>query len=212
MSSGVSVDVIYDIGCFKGTWTQSIMDIFPQSQYYLFDPIDHPKVLPKNKNFEFHQVLFAEEDAIFNFYSINSTGDSLYRDISQIDENVSAVALHARKLNSYSNQYKLRQPNFLKLDVQGAELRVLSGASNSLKNASLLLLEVPFYPFNVGAPQLGDYLAYTRDAGFLPVAIEPLRSIPDLGSEIKYRPDSFIVQADILFVKRAELIKIRDMA
>ena len=41
---GYSPDVILDIGAHHGNWTNSMLQIFNQSKYYLFEAIDYPEL------------------------------------------------------------------------------------------------------------------------------------------------------------------------
>jgi FkbM family methyltransferase len=54
----------------------------------------------------------------------------------------------------------------LKLDVQGAELDVLSGATRSLADVVMLELEVELNPIYAGQPLFGDVDRFLRDRGF----------------------------------------------
>jgi FkbM family methyltransferase len=44
----------------------------------------------------------------------------------------------------------LPNPDFVKLDVQGAEIDILKGAGDLLDGCSLLLVECPIVPYNLG--------------------------------------------------------------
>jgi len=55
---------------------------------------------------------------------------------------------------------------FMKLDVQGAELRILRGASNALGKCAGVEVEVEFNPMYRGQPLFGEVDALLRSAGF----------------------------------------------
>ncbi len=59
------------------------------------------------------------------------------------------------------------EPDFLKLDVQGAELDVLMGAQRSLDTVRALEIEVEFNPIYRGQPLFGDVDALLRRRGFV---------------------------------------------
>jgi Methyltransferase FkbM domain len=92
----------------------------------------------------------------------------------------------------------------IKLDVQGAELDVLAGASASLAQTALVQLETLLFPFYEGAPELAQIVAFMQDAGFV------VYDAVDLG----YRPvDGALAQLDLLFVpESSELRKQREYA
>jgi FkbM family methyltransferase len=58
-------------------------------------------------------------------------------------------------------------PYLVKVDVEGAELRVLDGASAVLERTDLVLLEVNLFQFLPDQPQLHDVVAYMRSHGFV---------------------------------------------
>jgi len=84
----------------------------------------------------------------------------------------------------------LPNPDFIKLDVQGAEIDILKGAGGLLDSCTLLLAKCPIVPYNLGAPELNEYLAYFKSKGFSPLRITEQHS--NKGS---------LLQIDILFLK-----------
>lgn len=57
--------------------------------------------------------------------------------------------------------------DYLKLDVQGAELDVLKGASNALSSAVVIESEVEFIPLYKDQPLFGDVQLFLRERGFV---------------------------------------------
>ena len=86
----------------------------------------------------------------------------------------------------------------IKLDLQGAELAALDGATECLKRAKAVLLEVSFIDFERGMPQIADVLAYMKQKGFLPYDILALW----------HRPiDGAVAQGDVLFVPESSPLR-----
>jgi FkbM family methyltransferase len=86
----------------------------------------------------------------------------------------------------------LRGPFLIKVDVQGAELQVLSGAKRTLQETEAVLLEVSLFGFWVGSPQFYDVIAYMKECGF--VAYDFCGFL--------YRPlDSALCQMDMIFAR-----------
>ena len=57
--------------------------------------------------------------------------------------------------------------DFLKLDVQGAELDVLRGATQTLENVLVIESEVEFVPLYKDQPLFGEMQVFLRERGFL---------------------------------------------
>ncbi len=80
---------------------------------------------------------------------------------------------------------------FLKMDVQGFEREVLQGASRTINSLVGIQIEVSFAPLYEGGMMYDEALITLRDAGFIPVGIEP-------GFRDK---DGVLLQADVVMVR-----------
>jgi FkbM family methyltransferase len=95
-------------------------------------------------------------------------------------------------------------PDYLKIDVQGAELDVLRGATRALAGVVVLELEVEFVPLYAGQPLFGDIQVFLREHGFLlhkflDVAGRCFRPL-QLGSN-PFAAMSQVLWADAVFVR-----------
>jgi hypothetical protein len=91
----------------------------------------------------------------------------------------------------------LPPPDLIKIDVQGAELDVLAGAPDALRNASALIVEVSLVDYNTGAPLIADVMAATDREGFKCVDL----------CEVHRTPANFVLQLDLLFARPALFAK-----
>ena len=94
--------------------------------------------------------------------------------------------------------------DFLKIDVQGAELDVLEGAVRTLARTAVVELEVEFVPLYEGQPLFAELDGFMRRNGFLlhrlvDVSGRPLRPFSSVGN--CYRPISQILWADAVYIK-----------
>lgn len=102
------------------------------------------------------------------FFSADSTGDSFYRENSTLS-GVSTWRereITTRDLDSYVKENGLQYPDWIKLDVQGAELDILAGGNLVFSRAKYLLIECPLVAYNEGAPNFSDYLEALASWGF----------------------------------------------
>jgi hypothetical protein len=74
-----------------------------------------------------------------------------------------------RKTITLDSLVKLRQlpkPDLIKMDVQGAELDIIKGASETLKSVNHVILELQKVEYNKGAPLSDAVIAYMNEIGF----------------------------------------------
>lgn len=95
-------------------------------------------------------------------------------------------------LDGICRERSLKGPYVVKADVQGAELQVLDGASSTLKDAELVILEVSFFRFQDGFPAFYDVIYYMKKCGFVAYEVFGGHNRPLDGAR---------AQADIAFVK-----------
>jgi FkbM family methyltransferase len=88
----------------------------------------------------------------------------------------------------------LAGPFLMKVDVQGAELQVLAGATHTLQQTEVVILEVTLFGTLLGGPQLAETVARMKQYGF---------AVYDIFG-FNYRPlDNALCQVDMVFVQEA---------
>jgi len=190
ISRGLQINVVYDIGAHKGRWTKQHASLLPNANFFLFEANkEHAEKLKSRGHRTFIGVLSSDGEPA-KFYKKAGTGDSLYRENTQTYSEDSFEVVTTKTLHQVVTSEKLPKPDFVKLDVQGAEIDILKGAGDLLDGCSLLLAECPIVPYNLGAPELNEYLTYFKSKGFLPLRITEQHS--SKGS---------LLQIDILFLK-----------
>ncbi len=160
-------DVVFDVGANAGQWTKQLLDVHKDVSIHAFEPArttyeeftartktllldSHAsRIIPNNL-----ALGRSEETRVFHHYPENSTMSTLYRRsekavgaIPTVKEEIETITL-----DSYCTRNGLPHVNFLKIDVEGAELDVLRGSSRMLKEG-----RIDFVQFEYG----GTYL----DAG-----------------------------------------------
>ena len=189
-NNNVKLDVIYDIGAHKGRWTKWHKKILKNKTFILFEANEiHRKKLEKTNSKFFIQVLSSENKQL-RFFRQGGTGDSIY--LENTDHySGSYDVVSAKSIDTVIAENNLPPPNFIKLDVQGAELDILKGAKKALNSCNVILMECPVVQYNLGAPELKDYLDFMKEIDFLPLKI------------FEQHVDSgLLIQIDILFMSR----------
>jgi FkbM family methyltransferase len=133
-------DIIFDIGANIGWYTISMAKRFPASAIYAFEPLPATfNNLQKNitinevKNVVQNNFGFSSEEKTLTFYSSPHTSVSnSARNITGDDEAV-ATDCKVKRLDDFVSTQKLKI-DFIKCDVEGAELFVFEGGLNTIIN------------------------------------------------------------------------------
>ncbi len=95
--------------------------------------------------------------------------------------------------------------DFLKLDIQGAELAALQGAASVLARTAMIQCEVEFAPIYQGQPLFSEVELFLRRAGFMLIdLVTEARRAPVVASGRAGAEQ--LLWADGVFVRRAELV------
>jgi hypothetical protein len=129
------------------------------------------------------------------FYEKDTPGDSYLKDKSIIYRYTGGITKKTSTITSLIKQKKLPAPDFLKIDTQGSEIDILKGSGKFLKKVKLLYLECPVININRGAPDISEYLRFTKKAGFIPLDICE-----------KHIHNNVLLQIDILFINKTQAL------
>ncbi len=166
-SHNFEVATIIDVGASDGKWSRQAMQEFPAARALAFEPLAEREsalkdMRAKNGNFDF--VLAAAGDRIDSIRlkvaddldgsSIDDTGTGTMRDVAltTIDHEV--------------GQRSLRGPYLIKLDTHGFELPILAGAEQTLRQASLVVIEVYNFQITGECLRFHEMAAHMESLGF----------------------------------------------
>lgn len=201
--AGLSPNTVIDVGAAYGTFDLECHKLFPSAKYLLIEPLEEYKpfldmVTRSIPNAEVILAAAAPEsgEIMINVHP-DLVGSSLY--LEQEDSNVNGVP---RSVPTVSLDHlvtgKLKPPFLIKIDVQGAELDVLSGAKDILERTDGIILEVSLFEFFKEGPQFGDVVAFMKSKGFV---------VYDIFG-FAYRPlDNALCQVDVLFVQEEGFLR-----
>jgi FkbM family methyltransferase len=168
--------VIYDIGACVLHWTNEAKRIWPESEYVVFEAMPECEFLYKERNLKYHiGVLSDTTGKTVEFYqnTYHPGGNSYYRENVEVNPEAEQYfnETHKRSYNTVTldavvNLKKLPKPNLIKMDVQGAELDVLKGAQETLKECNHVILELQSVEYNKGAPLKDAVIEYMTSMGF----------------------------------------------
>lgn len=188
---------IVDVGAFKGTWTTECMTVFPEARYFLIDPLPANRAALAELASRHPNVAawFGAAGAANGELTIHSHADQSSPLVAVEPEwrATESVTVPMRTLDSFVASGEIAPPQLIKADVQGYELEVLRGASETLASADAVLLEVSFRELYEGQPLAHEVIAFLGDRGFL---------IADVCSYAQ-GADGSLEQSDMLFLKRS---------
>ena len=175
-ASGLEPKVIYDIGACVLHWTNEAERIWPNAEIVAFEAMDSTEFLYQEKRMKYHiGVLSNETGKEVEFYQndIHPGGNSYYKENEVVNPDTVNYFndTHKRKLktvtvDAVANLKRFPKPDFVKMDVQGAELDVLKGAVETLKDVKHVILELQVVEYNKGAPLKDEVIAYMDTQGF----------------------------------------------
>jgi FkbM family methyltransferase len=146
---GFYPSAIYDIGANKGTWTNECLKVFPDASYYLFEPQitlkqDIDLNLGTYQNINVYSVGLGDKNETLKF-TMHKRDDSrsfLYSENDASSLGVEQIELPVVRLDTFIKEKKLPIPDLIKIDAEGFDIKVLTGAGDYLQKAEVVLVEV----------------------------------------------------------------------
>lgn len=198
LEKGWRPGAIVDVGAYQGDWTRLVRRLFPNVPILMVEAQEGKTAGLKMLAAEFESVSFASavlgssSGREVTFYEME-TGSSYFPEQSNAPRTERTYV--TRTLDELAGD--LPAPLFLKVDVQGAELEILAGGTETLERCELVQLEVALLPYNKGAPTILDVLEYMDERGFVPLDISGFS-----------RPNGVdLVQIDVLFARRTSELR-----
>ncbi|MBA4393861.1 MAG: hypothetical protein C0407_09945, partial [Desulfobacca sp.] len=149
-------DLIFDVGANKGHWSKLVLGMNPQTRIYAFEPVPETfavlqKTLSDSKALRFNLALSADdgEKPFYHWNDSSETGElsSFYRrpDVERsMQASVRPIVVLSRTLDTFCQEHKVDQIDFLKIDTEGAELDVLRGAAALLEAKRVRVLQFEY--------------------------------------------------------------------
>ena len=165
---GIKPKVIYDIGACVLHWTRSAKTVWPEAEYILFDAFGEAEFL--YKDYQHHIGVLGDIDGREVKWYQNElipNGNSYYKENN--DGIFPEDKFTMKCLSTLDAVVKARNfplPDLIKIDVQGAELDVLKGASEILRHTKHLIVELQHVDYNRGALQFSESIPIIEKMGF----------------------------------------------
>jgi len=189
---------VLDVGANVGMWSKEMRKIFPRTNYFMVEAAPYHERKLKETGLPYVIVVLGDGDKETDFFQTpgrrGSTGNSIFREVSEFFSEVQSVKREMRTMDTLVEQQNFTRPyDFLKIDAQGAEIMILKGAPRTLQHINFILLELTLHEFNEGAPLMAVVVQYLDDIGFKPFDT----------TEWHYFPNGQLFQVDWLFVRKS---------
>lgn len=188
-SRGYHPQCVFDIGAAEGSWTLLARRFWPSARYHLIEPLE-----------EWRAALSRIPGVSYSITGVSDRVGAAVLGVSRSAPHISSFAYGAEEarevrvttLDALVERGDAPAPDFLKIDVQGYERKVLAGAHRVLSACDAVLLETQFFRFAPDMMLVHEATALMAGLGFCVYEImDPLR-----------RPlDGAMGQCDILFVR-----------
>lgn len=202
--NGMHANTVVDVGAAFGNWTRMCMGLLPWAKYVLIEPLEQYDkwLIPLQKQFpDVERVKAAAATASGSttmFLHEDWVGSSLYLEEEGPAVDGTPMRVDLTTVDEILAQRSLSGPFLLKVDVQGAELQVLEGATATLRHTEYALVETSLFQFFKSGPLIHDVISFMKQQGFV---------IYDILSPA-YRPlDNALGQIDLAFVPERSVLR-----
>ncbi|MGL5082743.1 MAG: FkbM family methyltransferase [Microcoleaceae cyanobacterium] len=188
---GFNPKVVIDVGAAVGTF--ELYNTFPNAKHILIEPIEEngPHLAKICQNLTDAEYIIGAATKQPGSVGLAYSSDLVFsttRDISETTNNSGLRIVQGVTLDQVCAERGLQGPYLIKIDVDGNEVDVLTGAMQVLKQAEYVVIEVTFFI------QVHDVIDFMRSQGFV---------IYDI-IDFLWRPsDGALWQVDMAFVKES---------
>ncbi len=197
----VSPNTVIDVGVANGT--DDLYKAFRNSHIVLVEPLqefeDYMRSMKTSYDLEYHIAAASDNEGTLTInVHPDLCGSSLLKEVEGNGIDGVERVVPTVRLDRLALEKGWKPPFFIKIDVQGAELKVLEGAEGILDQTDAVSMEVSFFGFFVGGPQFHEVVDFMSKRGFVPYEIFDGRNRP---------LDDALAQVDMLFVKKNGVLR-----
>ena len=220
--------VIANIGCRPNEDGASepfeiILEYFPGSEVIGFE-LDKELCEKLNKESQngfkfFYQALGLKNERRRLYNTMDPFCSSLYEPNEKLLSKYQALEgmrlknvseIDTVSLDHFCFENKIEKIDFIKIDIQGAELDVFKGAKNILKDTLCIISEVEFVPLYIKQPLFGDFYNFLIKEDFMLIKFLGFGGRfmkPIVLNNRMFDNNSQHLWTDVFFIKSIEIIK-----
>ena len=169
-------DCVFDVGANIGQWTEQVLTNVADVKIHLFEPViyTYHQLLNNLSNYFQNGSIYPNQIALsyqtninsFSYYPQHSGLSTFYRRL-QVEKQYKMrspleLKVISKTLDEYCQELEIKRINFLKIDVEGAELDVLLGAKQLLEKGDIDFIQFEYggtyLDAKISLEELWDYL------------------------------------------------------
>jgi len=162
---GFSPTGILDVGAFKGMWARMAEHAFPEAEMFLIEASEDRRSDLMKTGMSYVIAVVSSKYENIDYYDIpGKRANSRFRE--QTEDFLADIPV---KKVSYPLDILMEgMPpiQLMKIDVQGGELDVLRGATETLKNVEVIYISLPLMKIHKGSPLALEVLSYCKSIGY----------------------------------------------
>ena len=165
---GLSIATVLDVGVQHQT--RELRENFVHAKHMLFEPVrEYHAEIRKNyaaRNYELFEVALADVsgDGTLQTFDITGGGGISHSTIGAPGADVgNGRTIATLRLDDFIARHPCADPFLLKIDVDGAELKILQGSVETLKRCACVVIECPI---SIDERLFFERAQFLRDHGF----------------------------------------------
>lgn len=186
----LGINTIFDVGANDGTYSLLLSKIFPSARIHAFEPVPATYKAAEDElkgatNVSLHKFGLFKENCTLDIYNDsqnpNSQISSVYAEgladfyaVSQLQR----TSIEVRTIDSFCEEQKIDVIDFIKIDIEGAELTALQGAEKMIAKNGLRIVQFEFNDFNISSRTfVKDFYKILKDYHFFRITAHGLHNM-----------------------------------
>ena len=161
-------DIVIDVGAYVGMFSiKAALQVQRTGRVFAVEPsqVNHSYLYTNTRRHDNIIRIPVALGAHAGYGQLTSTDASPCHQLTQRrDKNTEEVRIDT--LDNLVAQLGIDKVDFIKIDAEGSELKVLQGATNTLRNNRLHLAIAAYHDLDTGEPELPQVCKLLEDAGF----------------------------------------------
>lgn len=175
-------DIVFDVGANIGEWTQGVLDNVQPKHIFAFEPVPSIADIFRQKivddRVSLHEFAVSQECGSASFFHnpyvegclADGTLSSLYkrsRVEKMFDVSGQEIAVNTVRLDDFCTEQGVDRINFLKIDTEGAEWDVFSGAEKLIREGNIDFIQFEYgQTYTDSSRTLKEIYHYLQNFGY----------------------------------------------